>query len=472
MRKQTRTKRIALFGSITTLSVSFLISILVLTNYLAYRHYWRTDLTNSKVYSLSPVTVSHLNTLQDDITIYVFYPKTSELFPYIEFIVDEFQRLSKHITSLIVDVDHDLLKTQEYKQKFKLSNENYIVVEHQDKFRVLVNEDLAEYDIENSFYGQDPVLKCFTGEDAIFTAIQAVISKKQTTVYFTAGHGEKDTTDHTTETGYAEALNRLRYNNITVNTLVLAQSEVLPDDADLIVIGGPEKPFSEHELQLLKNAFDSGTPILVLLDPGITSGMESFLAEYGCIVHDSIIIDPQQHVPFASPAYIISNILPGHAVTRTMTNMMGIFYGARSIAFSDKDLFTKTPLVQTSNEGWGETTVTQDQPKKDDNDITGPVIVAGAMESDADNKRLVVFGDSDFIGNTQILNMANADLFINSVNWLLNQMSTPAINPKLFNKQSVTLSSKELSSLSLIVMLIMPGIIFSTGLAIWKVRRK
>lgn len=475
MKFSSRTKRIALFGTVSSLTVAMIVLILALLNYLSFRHFIRNDLTTSGVYSLSATSIDLLHYLEKDVNIYVFYPKSSELFPYISFLVSEMEQHSKYIHVHFIDIDKELLKVQEYKQKFKLSNEQYIVVEQDELFRVLVRDDIAQYNYQDAYYGAEPELEQFTGEQAILSAIVSVTSNERITVYFSRGHGEKSIDDARDDSGYAEALNRLRYNNYSVRTILPAKEEKMPDDADLLIIAGPQQRFNDHEVSLVNTYLADGKSLLLLIDPGVETGLQSIVERYGIEIGNDIVLDPEQHIPFSSPAYLLASIIPVKSLTGNFDGMTGVFFLSRSVTVIQDDTMAEHyVLAQTTPAGWAETNFDQNPPQKDSEiDHIGPVSIAVAAESiSAPSSRIAVFGDSDFASNSQIMNMANADFFMSTVKWLINKSGAVAISPKKFRHYTIEITGTELSRLTFIMMILVPGVVIATGIAVWNIRKK
>lgn len=470
-------KRVLIFGSVSTASVVLLTAILVLLNYLSFRHYERIDLTQNKIYSLSDQTRAIVSEIEEPIDIFVFFPRTSRLFSYISYTLEEMKKMNPQINVEYIDVDRDLLRVQEFAKKYKLSSEDYIVVTSGDNFRVLVLDDLAEFEFQGSFYEQqEPILKGFKGEQAIVSAMLSVIQDEQETVYFTVGHGEKDIDDEAQETGYEAARDALRHNNYRVKRMTLADQTTVPADCRLLIIAGPQAPFTEHEIDLIQAYLDTGKPLMALLDPGTQTGIEHLIERFGIKAGDDVVFDPSQCVPFASPAYLLADIVAHHPITQQLGNMMGMFFITRSVtrSSSEKETVKHAVLAQTTNNGWAEKNYEEEPVEKDpDVDIPGPVSVAMATEDTKQPfNRLVVFGDSDFLTNTQLVNLANSNLFLNSVTWLLHKKEPVSIPAKPFDRITISITSSQMRSISYIVVLFMPLTSLSIGITIWFLRRK
>ncbi|MCD6460130.1 GldG family protein [bacterium] len=467
-------KRVLLFGSVSAVSVGALIAILLIANYISYRHYWRNDLTKNKLYTISDKTKNIIKNLNDPVDVYVLFPRTSRLFSYISFTLDEMKRFSSKLNVKYIDIDHDFLKVQQLAKKFKLSDEEYIVISQNERFRVLTRNDIAEYDYGNSMYGQEPVLIGFKGEQAVLSAILSVNDRQRTKIYFTRGHGEHNINDYKDDLGYDKAKNLLMRHNYIVENILLADLNKIPQDADLLVVGGAKQPFIMHEINLINDYLDGNKPLLLLFDPQSSPRLDKILARFNVEAGNDVVVDPSQCVPFGSAAYLLCNLQSNHLITKPLKNMTGMFFIASSVSVRDKNNadIKFSVLAQTTKDGWGETDIDSENLEKNESvDLMGPVSIAAAVENQAGN-RLVVFGDSDFITNSQIGNLANADLFANSVNWLLQQETKISVGPKLFDKHTVAISAKDMRKLSIIVVFILPLLSLSIGIAVWRIRRK
>src|SRR5262249_4036620 len=79
-------------------------------------------------------------------------------------------------------------------------------------------------------------------EQDITNGIIKVVSGKQRKVYFTQGHGEKDTGGSERDS-YSAISQALGNENYAVDKLVIAQQGAVPDDASVVVAAGPRTDF-------------------------------------------------------------------------------------------------------------------------------------------------------------------------------------------------------------------------------------
>jgi ABC-type uncharacterized transport system involved in gliding motility auxiliary subunit len=137
------------------------------------------------------------------------------------------------------------------------------------------------------------------------------------------------------------------------------------------------------------------------------------------------------------------------------------------------------PLAATSLSGWAETDLEQNPATYDPGiDRPGPISIAVAVEKGTTPAidvalpptRMVVFGDSDFVANGA-LSAGNADLLLNSLNWLLERETQMAISPKLFADYRLTMESAAQRRLLWTVVVLIPGAVALLGGMVWLVRR-
>src|SRR3989337_1421311 len=84
-------------------------------------------------------------------------------------------------------------------------------------------------------------------EQELTNGLIKVIQGRQPKVYFTQGHGEKDTSS--ADRGGFNAINAaLASDNFVVDKIVLAQVTEVPADADVVVIAGPRTDFLGPEI--------------------------------------------------------------------------------------------------------------------------------------------------------------------------------------------------------------------------------
>jgi len=95
----------------------------------------------------------------------------------------------------------------------------------------------------------------------------------------------------------------------------------------------------------------------------------------------------------------------------------------------------------------------------------------GAEPEKKPETRVVVFGDSDFAANAGLGIQGNRDLFLNTIGWLSQQENLIAIRPKEADDRRITLTATQQNNILWLSLVIIPGVIFGSGVYSWWRRR-
>ena len=465
--------RQARFGTLAAASILVVFGILAAINYLSSRHNRRWDLTAAHQFSLSDQTKKVLQDLKEPVKIRVF--ALSDQFPRFRDRLDGYTYQSKQLTVEYIDPE----KRPGVAQQLGVTALNTIVFEYKGRNEKVTSD----------------------GEQDLTNALIKVITGRQPKVYFTTGHGEKDTASSDPRGGYSAITQGLTSGNFVVEKTVLAQQGKVPDDADVLIIAGPKTDFLPPEIDAVKAYLAKGGKVLVMLDPVLKAdqpqpvGLQGLLKEWGIDADNDIVLDvsgmgrllgTDESVPVAAsypPHPITENfqLMTAYPLARSMTPIEGGTNG-----------HTAQRLVETSRNSWGETnlkTLTGGVPaKREDDDKQGPVSLAAAVSSPAgtpplpDAKkegenpkpaetRLVAIGDADFAANGALGVSGNRDLFLNTVNWLAQQENLIAIRPRDPEDRRITLTADNERVIFYLTVLILPGLILLAGVQTWWRRR-
>jgi ABC-type uncharacterized transport system involved in gliding motility auxiliary subunit len=225
----------------------------------------------------------------------------------------------------------------------------------------------------------------------------------------------------------------------------------------------------------------------VLADPVLPSpasppadlGLAGTLAPYGLRLNNDIVIDPANAIPQVGAETLIANRYGSHPIVRSLAaeGLPVVFPLARSVAKTEKPPpgYAATVLVETTAEGWGETSLSKlDEVKKDAADNAGPVAI-GMAAAPADEKkpgaRLVVFGNSRFVANGALAQAGNANLILNAISWLAGQERLVGIAPKTPEQASLSMTRSQVNRIGLLAVLGMPLFAVFLGVWVWYRRR-
>ena len=502
-------RRSAREGANLGVTALLLLGVLVGVNYVANRRNVSWDLTVGGQFSLSPQTVRILEELDHDIRLVVLDQpraagRTIELF-------ERYADRSDRVAWEVIDQEAEPARARAYQATAEAGIPfGTVVVESGERQeRVTASQ---EQDITNA------IVKILKGE-----------TKK---VYFTTGHQERSL-EETGAGGLSAIGSRLEESNYEVAELALLEhvedGEVrIPEDAAVVIVAGPRLDLLAAEAAALAAHVQAGGKAMLLLDPPDPPGtpdereeLTGLAGEFGATPAGDVVIDASGvgqlfgfgvEVPLAASYGF-------HPITRGFVNAATVFPLAQSLIATSPDELPRgmrlSELVLSSDVAWGEVDPDEletGEVNAGEDERAGPLRLAYAVhvptgdpedpaeeadaaapdpeavadpeaEADPDGEpgeepaeapegRLVVVGDSDFIGNNLALApLGNADLFLNMVNWLTEDEDLIAIRPRAAEDRRITMTSAQVRNVVLLSLVFLPGFFLIWGVTVWWSRR-
>jgi len=472
--------------------------ILVMVNYVGFKHYTHKDLSQSQFYTLSPKTVDVLKNLDSPVTAYTFLdPRNEGQQEEISKLLEEYQTAAgKNFDVEKIDPAYDYKRAEELQKKLHFDgNDHLVILEYKDRSpRFVKQEDLFDL---NPMTGQ---VGAFKGEQQITASVVGLIEGKASKVYFTEGHGEHALQDVSSPAGYGLVGQSLKSENIETSNLNLAQKGDVPADADAVVIAGPSINFSPLEADALDKYVANNGKLLVLLDPYLNIGLDNLLKKY-CLVYDDDLVLYRAATASGSEITIpLAAIYQGGFSTHPITakfaqaNLQLLIQDARSITvppnpvpqLGGKNQF----LLQTDPAAWGwisKNGATPPDPRQltfnQGTDIAGPLTIAavydGGTTTDPTTKatmfatRIVAVGSAKFLENDALdASGVAANFFTNSIDWLVKKQAVLDIAPKRPQLYGVALNPISYRTVVWTAAVIIPALALLAGIFTWFSRRK
>lgn len=465
----------ARYGTVSIVSVLVFLGILVAINYLGTRQSKRWDLTANQVYSLSDQTIKILKELKEPVKVTVF--ERNDRQDVHKDRLQEYQYQTTKLTTEYIDPDREPTRAG----AAKIDSLPTILFEYQGRTERVTT----------------------SNEQELTNALIKVVTGAARKVYFTQGHGEKDTAS-TDRGGLSTATEQMKQDNFTVEQLVLIQQKTVPADATIVVIAGPTTDFFQPEIAALNDYVAKGGKVMVMLDPLLKGPpqplLTQFLADWGIRAGGDVVLDASgmgqmlgtdASVPVAAqyPPHAITEgfrVITAYPMARSMTPIEG-----------GSNAHTAQPLVNTSAQSWSEADLASLSTGKaevafnaDKGDKQGPITLGAAVSApatvtpppgnstpaspDSERKpetRVVAVGDSDFASNMAIGISGNRDFFMNSLNWLSQQENLIAVRPRQPEDRRLTLTADQQNRILILTIFVIPGLVFATGVYTWWKRR-
>jgi hypothetical protein len=497
------TRRRIIFGSTLGVSALLVLALVLILNYLSFRHYQRWDWTRSELYTLSDKTESILAGLQRDVSVVVFMEDQSPLYAPTRELLSRYAAASPKVQVSYFDPARNPARAEQLLKQYQMQRAAVVFESGQDK-RVVQADDLADYDYSAMQMGGAPELKGFKGEQKFTGAILELVEAKKPTVLFTTGHGERSL-DGFDPRGLGNLQRALTNAGFVPEEWASLGKTAVPPDTGAVVVAGPTAAFAPPELELLSRHLTAGGRLLVLVDPELSpadaaaqGGLAAWLAGWGVALQGDVVVDPDNTVPFFGDETIYAGDYAAQpAVDALRERRIPVIVSlARSVrAAKAPEKATVTELIKTGAGGWGELDLANAASgiRKDPQDLAGPVALAAAVELNAaaasplteegmpapaptpaagPKGRLVVVGDADFASNALLGQAGNADLLTNTLNWMVERETHLGIAPKEPEQVRLSLTSQQRWLNFWLVVFGLPGAALAAGIAITVKRRR
>jgi len=220
--------------------------------------------------------------------------------------------------------------------------------------------------------------------------------------------------------------------------------------------------------------------------------LDYLTTDWGVTLNDDVVIDLRAADVLGSPVtletFVQSQYDSFSPITRSLVEPLKAvnFQIARSVATADSppDGVSLTRLITTTEgdgNSWGETDPPADGAISRGNydpaaDVPGPVAVAVSGENATTGARVVVFGDSDFVTDVALQNTTtgNADLAINSVNWLSSKEDLIDLPTTNVGVRTISQPLQEAEALLMVIVscACLPLLFVVIGGVVWFTRRQ
>ena len=452
----------------------------VLANLLALRNPAQIVLTQSADYSLSPLTKNVLGALTNDVRAVVLFDRQADLFEPVKNLLTEYERMSQRLKLELIDLARNPARAEEVQQELKMpvnSPENRVIFAANNSAKAISESELSILDFSEFISTREARRTHFAGEQLFTSAIVAVTEGRQTKVGFITGHGEHKASDTGGQWGYSKFANILQQKGLLLQQIPLAGTNSIPADCRMLIIAGPRTPYSGGELAKLREFVDIGGSLFTLFNfysLQRPTGLEKFLANYDFEIGINQVSDSKNEQSGQGGLLLVDD-LGSHPITKPILGSRLQMLLPRSVGLPEAENDespTVSILAHSSDAGQA---VGQIQGNKGSIEMEGkiPLIAAKLHANDGQPPaRIVVAGDSLFLGNSAVEAGANRDFASLTINWLLEREHLLAIAPRTVTEYRINLSRAEMTSISWLLLLVLPGGTLGLGLLWWRRQMK
>jgi len=464
---------------------ALVLAVVVMVNYLGAQFYGRYYLSSQTQVKLSARSLSVVHSITNLVTVTVYYDKTDDWYPTIIALLNEYRSANPNISIKTVDYLTDPGAAQKIKDQYKLSSakdKDLVIFDCAGHVKVVNGEALTQVKLEpvpnatEREFRRKPV--AFNGEMMFTAMLLAVENPKPLKAYFLQGHGEPSLS----ESGYADYLKFgqvLAESYIATEPLQLLGDSTVPDDCNLLIIAGPSTELSPEELQKIDKYLTQGGRLFILfneLSKQHLTGLEPILARWGVNVASDTVVD-RQHSTTASAQDIIVFNFSSHPAVNPLTKLALQMILPRPVSLVDSpNPPADAPKVEELAFSSPQATLLSDPtavPRSYPLMAAVEQKTAAGVANTRGATRILVVGDSFFLGNQMIEAGANRDFVGYAANWLLDRtVLLEGIGPRPVKEYRLTITRAQLRQVRWLLLGALPGGVLVFGWLVWLVRRK
>lgn len=461
--------------------IAIVVALTVVVNLIASalpETYTQIDATSQKLYSITKDTEKYLDTLKDDVTLYVMVNKNSKD-DNVDRTLQKYASASKHVKVKYVDPNVSPTFASKYTDNDVTSNS--IIVVCGDRSKVIdYNSDIYEYSYDSSYNYSVTGYDC---EGQVTAAIQYVTSESTTNVYELTGH------DESTLSGDFSEVFQKRFMN--VGSLSLLTVDAIPEDCQAIFITAPQSDLSEDDLSKLSQYLGNGGKIYLSIDYSKWKDLTNFkklLSDNNIETTESLLAETDRSYYYQSPFYLLPNV-ENTEVSSSVAGMTQVFVPySVGLTYTGEDDSNVTSFMTTSDTTIAKAAanIAAVQSQADaaniasvqDGDTQGQYSL-GMMVTNENGGELCVLGSAMMCTDSanQIVSGHNATLFNGIVNALVttddeNSDNAVVIAAKDYTVSNLTVSANAMLVYGILWGIFMPIVLIIIGIIVWARRRK
>lgn len=461
--------------------IAIVVALTVVVNLIASalpETYTQIDATFQKLYSITEDTEKYLDTLKDDVTLYVMVNKNSKD-DNVDRTLQKYASASKHVKVKYVDPNVSPTFASKYTDSDVTSNS--IIVVCGDRSKVIdYNSDIYEYSYDSSYNYSVTGYDC---EGQVTAAIQYVTSESTTNVYELTGH------DESTLSGDFSEVFQKRFMN--VESLSLLTVDAIPEDCQALFITAPQSDLSEDDLSKLSQYLGNGGKIYLSIDYSKWNDLTNFkklLSDNNIETTESLLAETDRSYYYQSPFYLLPNV-ENTEVSSSVAGMTQVFVPySVGLTYTGEDDSNVTSFMTTSDTTIAKAAanIAAVQSQADaaniasvqDGDTQGQYSL-GMMVTNENGGELCVLGSAMMCTDSanQIVSGHNATLFNGIVNALVttddgNSDNAVVIAAKDYTVSNLTVSANAMLVYGILWGIFMPIVLIIIGIIVWARRRK
>lgn len=429
------------------------------------------DVTSDKLYSLSEETNEFLETIEEDITIYVLESEDGA-----DTVLDgTLQKFADGADGHISIVYKDPVKSPTFYKDYTDENitMNSLIVEAANRHRVIDYSDIYEYEVDYTTYSQS--LTGYDGEGQIASAIDYVTREDMPVAYTISGHDELGM-----DASFQDAVEK---QNISVTELNLMTVDAVPEDAEFVMILSPGSDFSEDDTDKMVDYIKNGGQLIVttsLIENSAESlpNFQKILDCFNARIVEGTLIEADSNYYYGEPTYLLPEVMNSYLTDGVYGEKYAFMPYTQGIIVTEDDNVSVTSLLQSSEQSYSKLNLSgASNYQKEETDLAGPFDVGVYVQRTYDEKTagLFLFTSPNIFTDAADMMVANANLtiFKNCVGEFIDSEESGVVIPvKTYTQEVLTISTGTAMFIGLLIIFCVPFVLIASGFVVWYQRRK
>ena len=498
--KTKKTEKPRSFAGFAVVFAAITLVIAILLNLLASRLNIVWDMTPTGMYKLTDTSRNYLSSLDKEVNFYflldmdLLSTDTDSMALY--HALEEYASYDK-INFVDFDPDEDPAQTAKLQELGYSLTRGDIVIECEGRSKHIPGQSMYQSIVDSDTNLIDSMY--FAGENLITGAIDAVVSGRETAIYFLTGHGEKSLTED-----YTVLTKNLGNRNYITKTLTLSTADAVPEDASIVILAAPQSDISKDELRKLNDYLDQGGNVCFWMSPNDAeiqyTNIESILESFSLRMDYDIVAetDSSQHIS-GDPYTFRCNVVVSDDEDKTdltsgvmdlvnagivpfMSNSRS-FYQFLSTEDGSVEAGSLLQTVQNGTDAMGNPTSSAvGEPKGGtnlSNDRISDQVLDLAMYATSslrNDAKIMVMGNAEFIDDTNVSQdymIVPVNMMLSVISWMYD--SDTSLDMGIADKErtydSMLINSETAANTTNIVFVVVPVLVGLVGAGVWLKRR-
>lgn len=430
--------------------------------------YTSLDVTANKMYTLTEDTRKLVESLDEDVTIYVLADEASKDTD-LDKTLGQFQGMSSHIKVEYVSPVSNPMFYYSYTDTEPMGNSLIVTGAYDDV--VVDYGDIYSYELNYTTYQSE--VTGYDGEGQIVSAIARVSSSEIPKFYIVTGHGELNFDER--------FLNAIEKENIAYEEISLTGVDAIPEDADGIILNAPTSDYSQDDVDKVLDYLGQGGNALIVPTWTVES-MERFeqqiLGYYGVSVAEGMIVEEDRNYYYQIPYFLLPEIIYDE-ITQKVVDGMVFAPLSRGLSYEedDQDMYYQ-PLLSTSDSAFSKREPSGGEDyERSDSDIDGPFVIGMEAERNVGDgkisKVVIVASEQIFTAAADdVVPGYNVKLFGSMLSSLTQREFSVSVPVKYYEIGNLVFSAQALGVIAVISVFVIPAGCLVAGFIIWLKRRK